>query len=128
MNQLSFHRNSHFCAQDLAAETISKNHETAFISFYCKSKYPIGIARTQPGTISKIHVPVRELVQLAIKINAHSVIVSHNHPSGIAYPSYSDIEQTRILYRALKAINVTLHDHIIFASDRRFSFRGVGLM
>jgi DNA repair protein RadC len=46
----------------------------------------------------------------------------HNHPSGDSKPSESDIRQTERLKRALRAVEITLMDHIIVAEDSFFSF------
>ena len=49
--------------------------------------------------------------------NATSVVLAHNHPSGIAIPSEEDVQTTRRIAAALQAVEVHLVDHIIVADD-----------
>ena len=52
----------------------------------------------------------------------------HNHPSGDPAPSSADIEATRKVAEALKAIGVTLHDHLIVGRTGHASLKSQGLM
>jgi DNA repair protein RadC len=70
------------------------------------------------GTINASSVHPRVLVQRCIAHNAAAVIVAHNHPSGIAEPSLSDIDITRTLKTALGLIDVRLLDHLVVASHQ----------
>lgn len=54
------------------------------------------------GTIDAASVHPREVVRLALEKNAAAVIVAHNHPSGLAVPSDSDIAITQTLKQALE--------------------------
>ena len=53
----------------------------------------------------------------AILTSASTVILAHNHPSGVALPSDDDCAATEAARRALDTIGVTLADHIIVADD-----------
>ena len=52
----------------------------------------------------------------------------HNHPSGDPTPSRADIDMTRQVIEAGKALNVQVHDHLIVARDGVSSFKQLGLM
>jgi DNA repair protein RadC len=65
------------------------------------------------GTINGASVHPREVVKLALSINAAAVIVAHNHPSGNAEPSKSDIAITRSLKTALNLMEIRLLDHFV---------------
>ena len=65
------------------------------------------------GTIDAANVHPREVVKLALQKNAAAVIVAHNHPSGNAEPSKSDIIITRRLKAALDLMEIRLLDHFI---------------
>ena len=65
------------------------------------------------GTIDVANVHPREVVKLALQKNAAAVIVAHNHPSGNAEPSKSDIIITRRLKAALDVMEIRLLDHFI---------------
>ena len=65
------------------------------------------------GTVNRVDFAVRDIVDIALRDKATSIIIAHNHLSGTALPSASDIETTRKLKNALGLIGVTLRDHII---------------
>lgn len=65
------------------------------------------------GTIDSASVYPREIVRRALELNAAALIVAHNHPSGVAEPSQSDISITRRLKDALGLIDVRLLDHLV---------------
>ncbi|WP_038052015.1 DNA repair protein RadC [Thioalkalivibrio sp. ALJ1] len=69
------------------------------------------------GTIDGASVHPREVVRRALHHNAAAVILSHNHPSGVAEPSRSDVSITRRLTDALGLIDVRVLDHLIVADE-----------
>ncbi|SEQ15483.1 DNA repair protein RadC [Ectothiorhodospira magna] len=69
------------------------------------------------GTIDGASVHPREVVRRALIHNAAAVILSHNHPSGIAEPSRADEAITRRLKEALGLIDVRVLDHIIVGDE-----------
>ena len=80
------------------------------------------------GDPASINVNTRTIVQNALKCNAVMVAIAHNHPSGVAFPSYADKIATNQIRDALSAVNVTLIDHIVVANDDYISFRNDGLL
>lgn len=80
------------------------------------------------GTINAASVYPREIVRQVIKYNAAAVILSHNHPSGIAEPSQSDIRITKRIKEALILIDVSVLDHVIIGSGKPYSFADHGLI
>lgn len=69
------------------------------------------------GSVNSASVPIRRIVEMALTSNATSVLLAHNHPSGIAVPSPEDVVSTRRTAAALAAVDITLVDHIIVADD-----------
>jgi DNA repair protein RadC len=69
------------------------------------------------GSVNSAAVPVRRVVEMALAANATSVVLAHNHPSGIALPSDEDILTTRRIAMALHAVEIQLVDHIVVADD-----------
>ena len=69
------------------------------------------------GSVNSASVPIRRIVEMALTSNATSVVLAHNHPSGIAVPSPEDVVSTRRTAAALAAVDITLVDHIIVADD-----------
>ncbi|MGB0937692.1 MAG: RadC family protein [Colwellia sp.] len=74
------------------------------------------------GTIDSASVYPRIVVEQAIKHNAAAVILSHNHPSGLAQASSADKQITHKLVKALQLIDVRTLDHIIVAGHKCYSF------
>lgn len=79
------------------------------------------------GSVNSAAVPIRRVVEMALGVNASSVVLAHNHPSGLAIPSGEDIQTTRRLALALDAVEIELADHIIVADSDYVSLRQSGL-
>ena len=71
------------------------------------------------GSVNSASVPIRRVVEMALNANATSVVLAHNHPSGLAMPSDEDIMTTQRLARAMEAVEIILADHIV-VSDGDF--------
>ncbi len=67
------------------------------------------------GSVNMGEINRRNLVELAIRSNASSVIIAHNHPNGVPAPSKEDVETTLMLVSLFSSIDVKLTDHIIVA-------------
>ncbi len=67
------------------------------------------------GDLNAASISMRRVVETALMAKATSVVLAHNHPSGIAIPSEEDIQTTRRIYAALEAVDVQLADHIVVA-------------
>ena len=75
------------------------------------------------GTINSVSIYPREILKKAILHNASSIIMVHNHPSGITEPSKADIELTLKIKNVLEPVNITLIDHLIISSNSYYSFK-----
>lgn len=82
----------------------------------------------QKGTVDHTPVYPREVVKRALDLHASAVIMVHNHPSGDPKPSRADIEMTRQVRDAAKAVGVVLHDHLIVGRNGHSSFKSLGLI
>jgi len=80
------------------------------------------------GTISGASVYPREVVRRAIELNAAAVVLSHNHPSGVAEPSQADIAITSRLKEALALIETRVLDHLVIGGDSYVSLSERGLI
>ncbi len=80
------------------------------------------------GGVSHASVYVGEVVKRALTMRASAMIVAHNHPTGIAEPSDSDIDLTQRLRAALALVDVRLLDHVIVGANDPFSFAENGLL
>jgi DNA repair protein RadC len=80
------------------------------------------------GTLTQTSVYPREVVKHALKHNASSVVLAHNHPSGITTPSSADEILTSTLKAALALVDVTILDHFIVGGNQSTSFAERGLI
>lgn len=78
-----------------------------------------------PGGVS---ANVRQIVENALHCNAVMVVLSHNHPSGLALPSREDIASTEVLRTALDAVGVRLVEHIVVADGDYVSLHQQGYL
>lgn len=69
------------------------------------------------GGVNSANISTRKIVENALLYNSTSVIIAHNHTSGIALPSREDEITTRKIESALKAVDIVLADHIVVADD-----------
>lgn len=78
------------------------------------------------GTLTQTSVYPREVVRAAIEHNAAAVIFAHNHPSGKADPSQSDIKLTAALKKSLALVDVRVIDHFIVTANQVTSLAECG--
>ena len=65
------------------------------------------------GNVNSAAISIRKIVDMVLSENVTSVVLAHNHPSGIALPSKDDVRTTYQIARALKMVDVILADHIV---------------
>lgn len=80
------------------------------------------------GTVDHVPVYPREVVKRALELNASAIILVHNHPSGDPTPSQTDIDMTRQIELAARAVSVVVHDHVVIGKERDASFRALALL
>ncbi len=79
------------------------------------------------GTVDHVPVYPREVVKRALELNAASLILVHNHPSGDPTPSDADVIMTKKIVAVATALGITVHDHLIIGKSCELSFRAQGL-
>jgi DNA repair protein RadC len=80
------------------------------------------------GTLTQTSVYPREIVRQALRHNAASVVLAHNHPSGHAEPSRADEFLTNTIKSALALVDVRVIDHIVVGGGNTISFAERGLV
>lgn len=80
------------------------------------------------GTVDHAPVYPREVARRALEEAASAVILVHNHPSGDPNPSSADVDMTRQIVEALKALRIAVHDHLVVGRQGVASFKALGLM
>jgi len=104
--------------EDIAREAafISECSKECFVVFYldCKKKM---LAReiVSVGIIDASLIHPREVFRSAVHINAHTIILCHNHPSGNTEFSSADIDVTKLLIQAGEILGIGVVDHVLVA-------------
>lgn len=80
------------------------------------------------GTLNQTSVYPREIVKRALELDAASIVISHNHPSGECRPSRADENLTQTLKSALALVDVRVLDHFIVAGSNACSMAEMGLI
>ena len=88
----------------------------------------LGIYPLSKGGTSSTTVDAKLVFSVALKCNASSIIISHNHPSGNLNPSEADKVITKKLKKAGQYLDIVLLDHLIITKDDFFSFNDNGIM
>ena len=88
----------------------------------------ISLQKLAVGDVNHVSADVRTVLENALLAHASAVILSHNHPSGVALPSPEDNELTLRLERLLDTVGIKLFDHIIVADGDYVSLRQNGLL
>jgi DNA repair protein RadC len=80
------------------------------------------------GTVDHAPVYPREIVKRALELSASALILVHNHPSGDPTPSRADIDMTREIVEAARALRIAVHDHLVIGRGGHASFKALGLL
>ena len=107
------------CGDYLASRFIGRRNETVFLLCLDAKCKVLCCKEVGEGSVNSASVPVRRIMEMALGANATTVILAHNHPSGLALPSTEDIQTTYRVAAALETVDITLADHIIVA-DRDY--------
>lgn len=100
----------------------NKDHEVFLVLFLDAQNRLLASETMFRGTLTKASVYPREVVKAALAHNAASVILAHNHPSGVAEPSQADETLTHALQCSLTLVDVRVLDHFVVAGSRIYSF------
>ena len=80
------------------------------------------------GSVDSAPVYTRVVASRALAHQASSVVVAHNHPSGVLTPSHSDVAVIQKLSKALMLLDIRLLDHLMVAEGRCVSLRNLGFV
>lgn len=80
------------------------------------------------GGIKAVVVDQKIIIGQALELLASSILLIHNHPSGFVEPSDDDLEITDKIQRSAGLFDIKVHDHIIIAKGKSFSFLDEGLL
>lgn len=110
-----------------AALGVNAEKETFWALPLDPKRHPLSEPQTVAiGTLNGVNVHPRDVFSIAVRWNAHSIVVAHNHPSGSSLPSKRDVDLTWGLYGAGKMMGIPLVDHIIITNKSHYSFADNG--
>jgi DNA repair protein RadC len=112
----------------LQASMGSLASETMRVLFLDNANHLVRNQEFGAGSPRKIYVQPRCILKRALELNASAIILVHNHPSGDAKPSKSDIKFTLSIKMLCRELDITLHDHIIIAGNEWSSLQGMGVL
>ena len=88
----------------------------------------MGFTKISSGGTTGTVVDLKVVFQTALKVNAHFIILCHNHPSGNLKPSEADIRITKSIKDAGRFMEIPLLDHLIITDESFFSFADDGMI
>jgi DNA repair protein RadC len=94
------------------------NQASKLLEKYCLSK----------GGITQTVVDIRLALKRAFELNATTLILVHNHPSGSLIPSERDMKLTQKFKHAAKYVDLSVVDHLIVSEKGYFSFADKGII
>lgn len=116
------------CAQYLMPRFIGEQEEVVYLLCLDAKCKALDCSLIHRGAVNMTAISVRKIVKAALDHYATSVVVAHNHPSGLALPSREDRATTLALKAALDAVDVVLVDHVIVADEDFVSLADDGLL
>ena len=103
-------------------------HEAFMLVFLNAKNEVTGHEILQEGTVDRVAVYPRRVMEAALARGAAGLILAHNHPSGHPEPSEEDRRLTRALVQAAKTLDLRLLDHLIVAGAKHYSFAQAGIL
>ena len=103
------------CGRYLVPRFFGRKVETVFLLCLDAKCKALCCREIGEGSVNAASISVRKVVEAALSANATTVVLAHNHPSGVALPSADDVQTTRRIAAALSAVEVKLIDHIVVA-------------
>lgn len=103
------------CGAYLVPRFFGRSNETVFLLCLDAKCKVLCCKEIGEGSVNSTSISIRKVVETALSANATTVVLAHNHPSGVVLPSSEDVQTTRRIAAALSAVEVHLADHIVVA-------------
>lgn len=116
------------CGDYLVPFFFSETEEVVYLLGLDAKCKALGCVKLFSGTVNYANLSVRRVVETALNMKATSVVLAHNHTSGIAVPSQEDIQTTKAVAHALDLLGILLVDHIVVADGDYVSMAESGLL
>ena len=96
--------------------------ESFYVLFLDARKRLVATELLGRGTVDEVPIYPRRIADLSIKYRSESIVLAHNHPSGLLSASSRDYVSTVAVRNALKEVGIRIMDHIIVGDRRYYSF------
>lgn len=104
-------------------------YEEQFCTMYLnRANRVIGIHKHSVGGVAGTVVDTKQILAVALKSNASSFILCHNHPSSNLRPSQADLDLTKKIKKAAETMDLSLLDHLVITTESYYSFADEGVL
>ena len=119
---------THACGEYLLPYFFGATEEMVYILCLDSKCKVLACRLLQVGSVNSATVSLRKAAEVAMSCNASSVVLAHNHTSGLALPSKADIDTTLALKNVLEPLEIQLADHIVVADQDFVSMKDNGYL
>ena len=119
-------KNNESISDFILTNFIGKNEENVLILLLDSKGDQLFCDFISKGSSMSSDLNLRKILKLCVQHEASGVVIAHNHPSGVALPSNSDVEMTLKLKKSLRSIGVVLLDHFIVADTEVVAMSELG--
>jgi DNA repair protein RadC len=123
LGQINIIENPRHLFEYLKASMSNLSREEFRVLHLNRSKHLIAEEVLFRGTVDRSPVYTREVIESALRKKASAIIFAHNHPTGQAEASHEDVELTRSLVNACRAVDIPVLDHVIVGNNDFLSMR-----
>lgn len=105
------------CGEYMMPYFIGREVETVYMLCLDAKCKVLCCKKVGEGSVNSANIPTRRIVEMALGANATTVVLAHNHPSGLAIPSTEDVQTTHKIGAALETVDVILADHLVMSKE-----------
>lgn len=116
------------CAKFLQPRFFGECIETVYLLCLDAKCRLLCCKKISQGDVNSANLSIRKIMEIALAANASSVLLAHNHPGGMAIPSYADIKATMNIASILSSVDVNLIDHLVICDDDYVSLMQSGYL
>lgn len=102
----------------MIANASSESGESVWLYMLDNSKVLIDSVMLYRGSVNSVSFDYRKIVETSLKKKASYIVLMHNHPGGIAFPSTTDIETTKTVFQIMGSIGLNLLEHYVVAGSK----------
>ncbi len=104
---------SRYCKALFVGATV----EQVYLLLFDNSMHLLDSTLLSHGTVNSAPVITRRIAEKALEKHASCVVIAHNHPNGLAYPSHEDMAMTSTIEQALGLFQISLLEHMLVAGS-----------